>query len=120
MFRLRWTRRRGHRVGAVITAFGLSGDRLWVALVCLAVAGSADVVSAVFRSTLQQLVVADALRGRLAAFNIVVVVVGGPRPVTPKGGLVASAFAPTVSLVSGVLRLVDVAAIAATVPRFAQ
>src|SRR5207247_701960 len=56
--------------GTAITGFGLCGDRLWLALVCLAVAGGADVISAVFRSTVQQLVVPDALRGRLSAFNI--------------------------------------------------
>src|SRR5438105_3648085 len=106
--------------GAAITAFGLSGDRLWLALVCLAVAGSADVISAVFRSTLQQLVVPDALRGRLSAFNIFIVA-GGPRLGDLEGGLVASAFTPTVSVVSGgLLCLAGVAVIALTVPRFAH
>jgi MFS family permease len=106
--------------GAAITAFGLSGDRLWLALVCLAVAGGADVVSAVFRSTVQQLVVPDALRGRLSSFNIFVVA-GGPRLGDLEGGLVASAFTPTVSVVSGgLLCLAGVAVIAVTVPRFAR
>jgi MFS family permease len=106
--------------GAAITAFGLSGDRLLLALVCLAVAGSADVISAVFRSTLQALVVPDALRGRLSAFNIFIVA-GGPRLGDLEGGLVASAFTPTVSVVSGgLLCLAGVAVIAVTVPRFAR
>ncbi|HYL50692.1 MAG TPA: MFS transporter [Acidimicrobiia bacterium] len=106
--------------GAAITAFGLSGDRLWLALVCLAVAGSADVISAVFRSTLQQLVVPDALRGRLSAFNIFIVA-GGPRLGDLEGGVVASAFTPTVSVVSGgLLCLGGVAVIALMVPRFAR
>ncbi len=106
--------------GAAITAFGLSGDRLWLALVCLAVAGGADVISAVFRSTLQALVVPDALRGRLSAFNIFIVA-GGPRLGDLEGGLVASAFTPTVSVVSGgLLCLAGVAVIALTVPRFAR
>jgi MFS family permease len=106
--------------GAAITAFGLSGDHLWLALVCLAVAGSADVISAVFRSTVQQLVVPDALRGRLSAFNIFIVA-GGPRLGDLEGGLVASAFTPAVSVVSGgLLCLVGVAVIAVTVPRFAH
>jgi MFS family permease len=106
--------------GAAITAFGLSGDHLWLALVCLAVAGSADVISAVFRSTLQQLVVPDALRGRLSAFNIFIVA-GGPRLGDLEGGLVASAFTPTVSVVSGgLLCLGGVAVIALMVPRFGR
>jgi len=106
--------------GASITAFGLSGDHLWLALVCLAVAGSADVISAVFRSTLQALVVPDALRGRLSAFNIFIVA-GGPRLGDLEGGVVASAFTPTVSVVSGgLLCLGGVAVIALMVPRFAR
>ena len=106
--------------GTAITLFGLSGDRLALALCCLAVAGAADVISAVFRSTLQQLTVPDALRGRLAAFNIFVVA-GGPRLGDLEGGLVASAFTPTVSVVSGgLLCLAGVAVIATTVPRFAR
>jgi MFS family permease len=106
--------------GAAITAFGLSGDHLWLALVCLAVAGSADVISAVFRSTLQQLVVPDALRGRVSAFNIFIVA-GGPRLGDLEGGLVASAFTPTVSVVSGgLLCLGGVAVIALMVPRFGR
>jgi hypothetical protein len=74
----------------------------------------------VFRSTLQQLVVPDAIRGRLSAFNILVVA-GGPRLGDLEGGLVATAFTPTISVVSGgLLCLAGVAVVAATVPRFAR
>ena len=105
--------------GASIAAFGLVGGHLWVALGFLALAGAADVVSAVFRNTIQQTTIPDELRGRLAAFNIFVVA-GGPRLGDFEGGVVASIFTPTVSVVSGgVLCLVGVVAIAATVPRFA-
>ena len=51
--------------GAAITCFGLV-SWLPLALVLLAAAGCADVISAVFRSTIIQLAVPDALRGRLA------------------------------------------------------
>lgn len=106
--------------GAAITAFGLVGANLWLALVFLAIAGGADVISAVFRGTLQQLVVPDGLRGRLASLNILVVT-GGPRVGDLEGGLVASAFTPTISVVSGgLLCIAGVAAIAMTVPRFAR
>ncbi|MEA2660091.1 MAG: hypothetical protein QOF64_2826 [Candidatus Binatota bacterium] len=106
--------------GGAIALFGLVGDRLWLAFVLLAFAGSADVVSAVFRSTIQQMTVPDDLRGRLSSFNILVVT-GGPRLGDAEAGFVASAFSPTVSVVSGgLLCLVGVGAIALAVPRFAH
>jgi MFS family permease len=106
--------------GAAITAFGLSGDRLVLALACLALAGGADVISAVFRATIQQTTVPDALRGRMASFNILVVA-GGPRLGDFEAGVVASAFSPAASVVSGgLLCLAGVGVIAALVPRFAR
>ena len=106
--------------GAAIAAFGQVGDRLWIALACLALAGGADVISAVFRSTIQQTTIPDELRGRLSAFNVFVVA-GGPRVGDFEAGVVASIFTPEVSVVSGgLLCLVGVAAIAASVPRFAR
>ena len=54
--------------GAAITCFGLV-SWLPAALVLLAAAGCADVISAVFRSTIIQLAVPDALRGRLASLQ---------------------------------------------------
>jgi len=56
--------RRGHRVGAAITGFGVV-PWLWAALPLLAVAGWADVISAVFRNTIIQFSGPDKLRGRL-------------------------------------------------------
>jgi MFS family permease len=64
--------------GAAIAAFGLVGPRLWLALVLLAVAGAADVISAIFRSTILQVTTPDHLRGRLGAL-FTLVVTGGPR-----------------------------------------
>src|SRR6266566_3945203 len=51
--------------GAAIAAFGTVGAHLAWALLFLAVAGAADVVSAIFRSTILQVSIPDALRGRL-------------------------------------------------------
>jgi MFS family permease len=85
--------------GAGIAAFGLV-DNLWLGLFFLAFAGAADVISAVFRSTILQLSVPDSLRGRLSSIHILVVT-GGPRLGDLEAGLVASAFSPTVSVVSG-------------------
>jgi MFS family permease len=106
--------------GCGVIAFGLAGDRLTLALASLAIAGGADVISAVFRSTIQQLTVPDALRGRLSSFNILVVA-GGPRLGDFEAGVVAAVFSPSVSVISGgVLCLVGVGAIATFVPRFAR
>src|SRR5258708_14442407 len=73
--------------GAAITCFGLV-SWLPLALVLLAVAGCADVISAVFRSTIIQLAVPDSLRGRLAGLQIAVVT-GGPRIGDLEAGAVA-------------------------------
>ena len=106
--------------GAAITAFGLVGGNLALALVFLAIAGGADVISAVFRNTVQQLTVPDGLRGRISSLNIFVVA-GGPRLGDFEGGAVARVFTPTVSVVSGgLLCLVGVAVIATMVPQFAR
>src|SRR5580658_6532684 len=85
--------------GIAITCFGLVP---WLpgALALLAVAGWADVISAVFRSTIIQLTVPDALRGRLSGLQTAVVA-GGPRIGDLESGAVAAAFGDTVSVVSG-------------------
>jgi MFS family permease len=106
--------------GLGITTFGLAGDNLPLALACLAVAGGADVISAVFRSTILQLSVPDDLRGRMSAVHILVVT-GGPRLGDFEAGAVATAFTPAVSVVSGgLLCLGGVALLALAVPAFAQ
>jgi predicted MFS family arabinose efflux permease len=85
--------------GLAIAGFGLTRHRP-AALALLAVAGWADVISAVFRSTTIQLAVPDALRGRLMGLQIGVVT-GGPRLGDFEAGAVARAFGDTTSIVSG-------------------
>lgn len=85
--------------GLAITVFGFSTN-LWLALACLAAAGAADVVSAIFRNTVLQLSVPDRLRGRLNAVHIAVVT-GGPRLGDAEAGLVAALSSARVSAVSG-------------------
>jgi len=106
-----------------ITAFGLtrwlpSGLALAAALALLAVAGWADVISAVFRTTIVQLSVPDALRGRLTGLQISVVT-GGPLLGDVEAGAVATAFGDTASVVSGGLVCVAGALLlAALLPAF--
>jgi MFS family permease len=102
--------------GVGITAFGLSGRLLPLALLFLVIAGAADVISAVFRSTILQLSVPDHLRGRLSAIHILVVV-GGPRLGDFEAGLVGAWLTPSISVISGgVLTIAGVLLLAAGVP----
>lgn len=85
--------------GAAIAAFGLVRT-LWIALILLAIAGAADNVSAVFRSTILQAATPDEYRGRLQGV-FTVVVAGGPRLGDVEAGTVAALGGETVSVVSG-------------------
>jgi MFS family permease len=85
--------------GAAIAAFGWSST-FWLGLVMLAVAGWADVISAIFRTTILQMSAPDRLRGRLFGIHILVVT-GGPRLGDVEGGLVARLASPTVSVIFG-------------------
>ncbi|MDQ1747971.1 MAG: hypothetical protein QOD07_2234 [Frankiaceae bacterium] len=105
--------------GGSIALFGFTRT-LWVALVLLAVAGAADMVSAIFRNTILQVSTPDALRGRLQGVFIVVVT-GGPRLGDLEAGSVAAAAGTQVSVVSGGLAcVVGVALLAAMFPSFAK
>jgi Transmembrane secretion effector len=102
--------------GLAITVFGLAAW-LPLALAMLAVAGAADVFSAVFRNTILQLTVPDGLRGRLSAIHIAVVT-GGPRLGDLESGGVAAIAGPRFSVVSGGLAcLAGVALIAWRIPQ---
>lgn len=85
--------------GAAIAVFGFARS-LPLALAMLAVAGSADVVSAIFRGAIIQLSVPDSLRGRLLSIHVGVVA-GGPRLGDLEAGLVAALTSVRVSIVSG-------------------
>ncbi len=101
--------------GAAIAAVGLSSS-LWMMVVFLAVAGAADVASAVFRTTLLQAAVPDELRGRLSAIHVGVVA-GGPRIGDFRAGAVASFSSPQMSLFSGgVMCILGILAIARWLP----
>ena len=86
--------------GLAITAFGLVTVSFPLALLCLAVAGAADVFSAVFRSSLVQLETPDQLRGRVMSIHILVVT-SGPRLGDIEAAIVASLTSPQFAVVSG-------------------
>jgi MFS family permease len=99
-------RRQGLAVVLAVVAWGLAivafGVVPWLpaALIFLAIAGAADVVSAVFRNTILQTLVPDSLRGRLTAIHIAVVT-GGPRLGDAESGAVAALASTEVSVVTG-------------------
>ena len=103
--------------GLTITLAGLSLWSFWLTLVFLALAGAADVISAVFRGTMLQEVTPDELRGRISAVQIMVVT-GGPRVGDIEAGLVAGAFgAPASVVIGGVACLVGTGMIAKVFPQ---
>jgi MFS family permease len=90
--------------GLAIAAFGFTRS-LPLALVLLAIAGAADLVSAVFRNSITQRVASDEMRGRMSSIFIAVVR-GGPRLGDLEAGTVAAVTTPQVSVVSGGLACV--------------
>jgi MFS family permease len=85
--------------GVAIVALGFSG-RLWLALVCLLLAGAADGVSALFRMTIWNQTIPDYLRGRLAGIEMISYLTG-PLLGNAEAGIVASLFSIRASVVSG-------------------
>ena len=103
--------------GACIAGFGFT-NVLALALVLLAVAGWADVISAVLRNTILQSTIEDRFRGRLSAIQMAVVT-GGPRLGNFEAGGVAALTSVEFSVVSGgLLCIAGAAALAAWRPRF--
>ncbi|HET7901997.1 MAG TPA: MFS transporter, partial [Candidatus Nanopelagicales bacterium] len=103
--------------GLTIAVFGLVSS-LVLACFFLALAGAADNISAVFRSTILQAATPDEYRGRLQGI-FTVVVAGGPRLGDVESGTVAALFGETVSVVSGgILCIVTTLALVAAVPSF--
>jgi MFS family permease len=103
--------------GVAIIGFGFA-PTLWLAVLCLAVAGAGDMVSAVLRSSMLQLAAPDDMRGRMQGVFIVVVA-GGPRLGDLRAGALASAAGVTTAMVSGgVFVVVAMVVVALVVPSF--
>jgi len=106
--------------GLGIAGFGLSTFSFPLALLCLAIAAAADVVSAVLRSFMVQALTPDALRGRVSSIHILVVT-GGPRIGDAEAAAVAALAGPAMSVVSGgILTVIGVGVLALVMPEFAR
>jgi MFS family permease len=104
--------------GAFIALAGLV-EQIWIAAVLFALAGAADSVSAVCRSTMSQTLTPDRMRGRMSSvFSLVVA--GGPRLGDVESGTVAAVSTPSISVTSGGLAcLASVGLVAIFFPQLA-
>jgi MFS family permease len=97
--------------GVAIAAFGFVRV-FWLALVLLAIAGAADMISAVFRGSILQTTVPEHLQGRLSG-TYVAVVTGGPRLGDTEAGVAAAIGGPQFAVWSGGLLCIAGLAVAA-------
>ena len=102
--------------GAGVALFGLTRS-LWLAVLCLAVAGAGDLVSSVFRSSMLQSVATDEMRGRMQGVFIVVVA-GGPRLADLWHGPAAAVYGPGAAATAGGVAVIVVTLV--VVARYAQ
>ncbi|HZM92556.1 MAG TPA: MFS transporter [Vicinamibacterales bacterium] len=105
--------------GLATAVFGFS--RLFaLSFLCLAITGAADTVSMVIRNLVRQLATPDHIRGRMTSVNMIFFM-GGPQLGELEAGLVASAWGPVLSVVSGGLGCLFVtAAVAARAPQLRE
>jgi MFS family permease len=103
--------------GAAIGSVGLTHS-LWLALLFLATAGAADIVTTVFRATILQTKTPDDLRGRLNSLDFIVGL-GGPNLGNVRAGAIAGFTTPVTSIVlGGALCVAGVIALALASPAF--
>jgi MFS family permease len=96
--------------GGAVALSGLA-HQLWLAVALLAVAGAADLVSAVYRQTILQTYAPDEMRGRMQGVFIAVVA-GGPRLGDLRAGGTAALTSSTFSWVGGGVACMVVVAVA--------
>lgn len=100
-----------------IVALGVAPG-LSLALVCLAVAGGADMVSGIFRGTIWNQTIPNALRGRLAGIEMISYLTG-PLIGNTRAGFMADAWGvPAAIGVGGLICLAGVVATGFALPRF--
>ncbi len=104
-------RHQGRAIAACVTVWGVTIGLfgiipvLWIGLTLLALAGAADVISAVFRQAVQQRAVPEHLQGRLSG-TFFAVVAGGPRLGDAEAGLASAIGGPQFAVWSGGLACV--------------
>ncbi|HWD24417.1 MAG TPA: MFS transporter [Acidimicrobiales bacterium] len=105
--------------GVAVAAFGLVGN-FPLALIFLGLGGAADLFSAIFRSSILQLVSPRGMLGRIQAVQTAVVT-GGPRLGDLEHGAVAALTTPEISVVSGgIACVIGALALVRLLPRFDQ
>lgn len=115
-------RRQGIAIIAAVLLWGTSiaatgtTSVLGLAVLFLAVGGFADMVSAVYRSSILQVAATDEMRGRLQGVYTVVVV-GGPRLADLVHGVVADATSTRTAVIGGGLLCVGLALVAGWIGR---
>lgn len=103
--------------GVSIICFGLVNN-LFLALFFLALAGSFDMISAIFRMTIWNQTIPHYLRGRLAGLEMISYT-SGPKLGDAEAGIVATLFSIRTSIVSGgILCALGTALISALIPSF--
>jgi hypothetical protein len=106
--------------GVAIAGFGLVPHSFLLGLGMLAVAGGADMISAVLRGTIVQMAAPDRMRGRMSGLHIMFVS-GGPRLGDLEAGVVASVTSLEFSIVSGgIAAALGAVALALALPAFAR
>lgn len=104
-----WTKNVSRHGAAVIIAATLWGvsiialafaNELWLAVLCLALAGAADMVSGVFRSTIWNETIPTDRRGRLSSIEMISYM-SGPMLGNARAGYVASVSSNYISILSG-------------------
>jgi MFS family permease len=104
-----WTARVHHHGRAIVIAaaaygacIGFAGlmPELWLVAVALAAAGAADMISAIFRSTVWNQTIPESMRGRLAGIEMLSYSVG-PLAGQVRAGVVADVWSVRASIASG-------------------
>lgn len=94
--------------GIATLGFGLSRT-LWVSVLCLAVAGGADMISVYVRSSLVQLATPDAMRGRVSAISFVFISASNELG-EYQSGVAARFLGPVTAVVAGGIGAIMIAA----------
>jgi MFS family permease len=102
--------------GLATVLFGVSRT-FALTFICLALTGAADTISMVIRNLVRQLTTPDSMRGRMTSVNMIFFM-GGPQLGELEAGLVANAWGPVFSVVSGGIGCLIVTAwVAASTPQ---